>query len=122
MTSLLDIGPLTEEVSVGGDKKVNGYGITPEGFFLLFTKFPEMKDMMDKRNGGGNVSLEALRLIAPNSIATVIALATTNRGGYASNIDWAEALDATVKVASTLGVYVQAKIVNAAIRLTFPEG
>lgn len=118
MTSLLDIGPLTETVTVAG-KTINIYGVTPEGFFVLISTFPEIKQLADLKSAANAGSLMQA---APASIAMVIALATTDRADYLTHAEWRVALDRAAKVASRLGVHHQIAIVNAAIRMTFPEG
>jgi hypothetical protein len=117
MTSLLDIGPLTEEVAVNG-KQVSVYGVTPEGFFYLLDKFPALQKMM----GSDGVDVDKLREIAPNSIAYAIAVATTNRSMYPSSVDWLEAVQATANVAMNLSAHYQMALFQAALRLTFPDG
>jgi hypothetical protein len=119
MTSLLDIGPLTEEVSVNG-KRVTVYGVTPEGFFYLLEKFPMLRSMF----GGGvkGVTMDMLREVAPTSIAYALAVATTDRSRYPTAPEWIAAVDATVKVAMNLSAHFQMALFQAALRLTFPDG
>lgn len=118
MTSLLDIGPLTEEVLVGG-KAVTVYGVTPEGFFFLLHKFPLLQDMF----GGGsrNVDMNSLREIAPESIAYALAVATTSRA-YMNQKEWLAIVEATANVAMNFPAHIQMALFHAAIRLTFPDG
>ena len=133
MTSLLDIGPLTENVSVGG-KKVTVHGITPEGFFYLLEKFPMLRTMF----GGGvkTISMEMLREVAPTSIAYALAVATTDRSRYVTTVvddggetsdlfgrnQWLADIEATAKVAMSLAAHYQMALFQSALRLTFPDG
>jgi len=118
MTSLLDIGPLTEEVPVGGSKSITVYGVTPEGFFFLLEKFPVLQDMFAN---GQEVNMEALRKVAPESIAYVLAVATTSRA-YMTQQDWLDIVEATANVALNLNATTQMALFQAALRLTFPDG
>ena len=117
MTSLLDIGPLTEEVSVGG-AKVTVYGVSPEGFFYLLQKFPLLQELM---GSGKEVSMEALREVAPASIAYALAVATTSRS-YMTQQQWLDIVEATANVAMNLSAHHQMSLFQSALRLTFPEG
>ena len=116
MTSLLDIGPLTEEVSIGG-KPVTVYGVSPEGFFYLLQKFPELQQMF----GASTVDMETLQKVAPESIAYVLAIATTSRA-YMTQQQWLEIVEATANVAMNLSAHYQMALFQAALRLTFPDG
>jgi hypothetical protein len=119
MTSLLDIGPLTEEVSVGG-KAVHVRGVTPEGFFYLLEKFPAIRTMF----GGGvkNVDMAMLQSVAPDCIAHALAVATTDRSKFQVFESWREAVEAAAVVAVNLSAHYQMSLFQAALRLTFPEG
>jgi len=118
MTSLLDIGPLTEEVPVNG-KTITVYGVSPEGFFFLLHKFPMLQQMF----GGGTkeINIDALREVAPESIAYVLAVATTSRA-YMNQKQWLEIVDATANIAMDLSAHYQLALFQAALHLTFPDG
>ena len=116
MTSLLDIGPLTEEVKIG-TKVITVRGMTPEGFFYLLSKFPEVLNLF-----GGKADMASLQTAAPQSIAHVLAIATTDRTEFASASDWQSAVEKAAAVAVNLSAYHQAALLQAALRLTFPEG
>jgi hypothetical protein len=119
MTSLLDIGPLTETVMVNG-KQVTVYGVTPEGFFFMLEKFP----MLQKLFGGGarEITMPMLREAAPSSIAYAIAVATTDRSHFKTTTEWLETVDATAIIAMNLSAHYQIALFQAALRLTFPDG
>ena len=118
MTSLLDIGPLTEEVSVNG-KNVSVYGVTPEGFFYLLEKFPMLRELFGGESK--NIDMETVRKVAPESIAYALAVATTNRS-YFTHAQWLEVVEATANVAMNLSAHYQMALFQASLRLTFPEG
>ncbi len=118
MTSLLDIGPLTEQVPVNG-KLVTVYGVTPEGFFFLLAKFPALATMLDS---GGTVDLTSMESVAPQSGAYAIAVATTKRTSYPTVEAWVAAIEETARVAEELVVHYQVALFEAGLRLTFPEG
>ena len=118
MTSLLDIGPLTEEVSVNG-KSITVYGVTPEGFFYLLDRFPLLQEVFG--NGSKNVTMEALRDVGPDCIAYTLAVATTSRA-YLTNKQWQDIVLVTAATAINLSAHYQMALFQAALRLTFPEG
>ena len=119
MTSLLDIGPLTEKIKIG-DKEVNVFGVTPEGFFFLLEKFPMLQTMF----GGGikNITMELLREVAPTSIAYAIAIATTDRSRYETQSTWVHAVQEAANIAVNLSAHYQMELFQSALRLTFPDG
>jgi hypothetical protein len=119
MTSLLDIGPLSEEVPVNG-KLVSVHGVTPEGFFYLLEKFPMLRTMF----GGGvqNIDMAMLTEVAPNCVAHALAVATTDRGAYATTQDWRGVIAAAATVAVNLSAHHQMALFQTALRLTFPDG
>lgn len=117
MTSLLDIGPLTEQVPVNG-KEVTVYGVTPEGFFYLLDKFPALQKMMS----GDGVDVDKLREVAPTSIAYAIAVATTDRSQYKVSAQWLIDVQRAADVAMNISAHYQMALFQAALRLTFPDG
>jgi hypothetical protein len=117
MTSLLDIGPLTEQVPVNG-REISVHGVTPEGFFYLLAKFPELQRMM----GSDGIDTDKLMEVAPTSIAFAIAVATTDRSNYSAKADWLTDVERAAKVAMNLAAHYQMTIFKVAVRLTFPDG
>ena len=71
MTSLLDIGPLTEEVEVRG-VKLEVQGLTAGHIFQLFAEFPDMRKLLDSKQGNAQ---EVMLTLAPDLIAKIIAMA-----------------------------------------------
>jgi hypothetical protein len=108
MTSLLDLGPLTEDVPIG-DKKLIVHGVSAGDLFYLLAKFSDVRKLMDGRRD--EVDGAALTALAPEVLAEVIACACRMRGN-------AQAL----AVAAGLGADYQLAVVDAAMRLTFPRG
>lgn len=119
MTSLLDIGPLTEEVPVNG-KTVTVYGVTPEGFFYLLEKFPMLRSMFG--GGVGGITMDMLREVAPTSVAYALAVATTDRSRYPDKNEWLAKVQETANVAMNISAHYQMALFQAALRLTFPDG
>lgn len=117
MTSLLDIGPLMEEVTVNG-QQVTVYGVTPEGFFYLLDKFPALQELMGK----SGLDVDKLREVAPTSIAYAIAVATTDRSKYSTSPEWLADVQRAANVALNVGAHYQMALFQAALRLTFPDG
>lgn len=107
MTSLLDIGPLTEEVEVRG-VKLEVQGLTAGHLFQLFAEFPEMRKLIGTKQG----DLQAVFLgLAPELIAKVIAMALGKPRDK----------ETEAKV-MTMGAGDQLNIIMAVQRLTCPEG
>lgn len=106
MSSLLDLGPLTEEVEIRG-VKLMVQGLTASDLFKLFSEFPDMQKMLEQMGSPGAV----MTSMAPELFAKVIAIST----GMAGNKE-AEAK------AGQLGAADQMVILSAVQRLSFPEG
>lgn len=119
MTSLLDIGPMTEEIPIG-DKSVTVRGLSPEGFFYLLEKFPTIRSMF----GGGvkNIDISLLQSVAPTCVAHVLAIATTDRTMYDRVDAWRIDIERAATVAINLSAHHQMAIFQSALRLTFPDG
>lgn len=107
MASLLDIGPLTEEIEVAG-VSLTVQGLTAGHLFQLFSEFPDIRKLIAA--GSGDVQQIMLGL-APELIAKVIAMAT----GTPRNKE-AEAK------AMSMGADDQLSILSAVMRLSFKEG
>lgn len=107
MASLLDIGDLTEEVEVHG-VKLTVQGWTAGHIFQLFSEFPDMRKMLEKKEGRPQ---EVLLSLAPELLAKMIAMAL----GEAKNKE----VEAKAK---TMGAGDQLAILMAAQRLSFPDG
>jgi hypothetical protein len=106
MTSLLDLGPLTEEVVIRG-RKITVHGLTAADLFKLFAQFPDIGQTMGAL--GGNAA--ALMTLVPELIAKVIVLAIR-----------APATEEQEAAAMAMAVPDQLAIVAAAQRLTMPDG
>lgn len=107
MTSLLDIGPLTEEVELQG-VKITVQGLTAGHIFQLFSKFPDMRKLIDNKQGNPQ---EVLLTLAPELIAKIIAMAT----GHPND-------KAIEDKAMTMGAGDQVAILAAIQRLSFRDG
>lgn len=107
MTSLLDIGDLTEEVEVRG-VKIQVQGLSAGHIFQLFSKFPEVRNMIGNKTGSPQ---EIMLALAPALIAKIIAMATGNPD------------DKEVEAkAAQLGAGDQLKIIAAVQRISFKDG
>jgi len=107
MASLLDIGPLTEEVEVRG-VTLTVQGLTAGHLFQLFSEFPSMRKMIEARSGSPQ---EIMLTLAPELIAKIIAMAT----GMPHNRE-AEAK------AMSMGASDQLEIISAVQRMSFRDG
>lgn len=106
MSSLLDLGPLTEQVEVRGvDLTVRG--LTAVNLFKLFSEFPNLQLSLDQLGSPGSKMLD----LAPELIAKIIAMATGSPGDKAVE-----------DKAMELGAADQLKILGAVQRLSFPQG
>lgn len=119
MTSLLDIGDLTEPVTING-KPLDVRGITPEGFFYLLAKFPSLNALFMR--GRASLTMTDLQNEAPDCVAYVNALATTDRSAYETADAWKNEIEAMAAIARRLSAHHQAAIFDVALRLTFPDG
>lgn len=106
MSSLLDLGPLTEEVEIRGIK-LTIHGLTAADIFKLFSEFPDMQQQLTQLGTPGAVMLH----IAPDLFAKMIAAGVGSPG------------DATMEArAKKLGAMDQMTILGAIQRLSFPQG
>jgi hypothetical protein len=101
MTSLLDIGDLTEEVEVRG-VKLTVRGLTAGHVFQLFSEFPDMRKAFDGKT---------LLNLGPELLAKIIAMGL----GHPRDKD----IEAR---AMSMGAGDQIVIIAAMQRLTFPDG
>ncbi|MCW2854369.1 MAG: hypothetical protein JWM84_4033 [Nocardioides sp.] len=106
MTSLLDIAPASEFVDVGGTK-IEVFGVSAQAVALLFGRFPELRKLMS----GVAVDAEQISAFAPGAIAGIIAAGVGQAGD-----------ETTEAHASRFGIDVQADLLAAIFRLTFPRG
>lgn len=106
MSSLLDLGPLTEEVEIRG-VKLTVRGLTTANVFKLFSDVPDMQEMLSQMGTAGAVMMN----LAPDLFAKIIAIATGSPGDAA--------MEARAK---ELGAADQMMILNAVQRLSFPQG
>lgn len=107
MVSLLDIGPLTEEVEIRGGK-LTVQGLTAGHLFQLFSEFPDMRKMLGEKKGSPQ---EIMLALAPELICKVISTATGTPGNK----------EAEAK-AMTMGADDQLSIISAIVRLSFRDG
>lgn len=109
MASLLDIGPLTEEVDIRGTK-ITVQGLTAGHIFQLFSEFPDMRKMFESSTSEDSPQSVMLQL-APELIARIISIATGSPGD--------PAVEAKAK---TMGAADQLEIISAVQRLSFKDG
>lgn len=108
MTSLLDIGPLTEEVEIRGTK-ITVQGLTAGHIFQLFSEYPDMRKLFETSTDASPQSV--MLALAPELIARIISIATGSPGD--------PAVEAKAK---TMGAADQLAIVSAVQRLSFKDG
>jgi hypothetical protein len=108
MVSLLDIGPLTEEVEIRGTK-ITVQGLTAGHIFQLFSEFPDMRKMFETNTDMNPQSV--MFQLAPDLIARIISTATGSPGD--------PAVEAKAK---TMGAADQLAIISAVQRLSFKDG
>jgi len=108
MTSLLDIGPLTEEVEIRGTK-ITVQGLTAGHIFQLLSEFPDMRKMFETSTDASPQSV--MLQLAPDLIARIISVATGSPGD--------SAVEAKAK---TMGAADQLAILSAVQRLSFKDG
>jgi hypothetical protein len=108
MASLLDIGPLTEDVDVHG-VTLTVRGLTAGHIFQLFSEFPDMRKLFE--TGADRNPQEVMLSLAPDLFAKIIAIATGDAGNK----------EAEEKV-KTMGASEQLTLLAAVQRLTFKDG
>lgn len=108
MTGLMDIVPLTKQVTVG-NQQIEVNGISALGLAQLMTDFPELQQMME----GKDIELTPARLIElfPEAVAGILAAGTGKPGDKQVQ-----------KHATTLPVGVQLDLLIAILDLSIPGG
>jgi hypothetical protein len=106
MSSLLDLGPLTEEVEVRG-VKLTVRGLTAASLFKLFSEFPNLQQALAQMGTANTDMLE----LAPDLFAKVIAIATGSPDDAA-----------IIAKARELGAADQMAILSVVQKLSFPQG
>jgi hypothetical protein len=106
MNSLLDLGPLTEEVEIRG-VRLTVRGLTAASVFKLFSEFPNMQQALAEMGTASSGMLE----LAPDLFAKVIAIATGSPDDAA-----------VIAKARELGAADQMAILSVVQKLSFPQG
>lgn len=106
MVSLVDIGPSKGQVEVRG-QMVDVNGLTAEHIVGILTAFPEVRKVLAEREA----DLQTLVSQFPTAVAMMIAAGT----GHPED-------EATISVASGLGVGEQYDLMSKIFELTFPKG
>lgn len=107
MTGLLDIGPLTKDVTIAGGAKVTVKGLSADNLFLLLREFPEIRGMMESKA----ITPQRAMQMTPKALATLIACGTGE-----------ELNPKAIQKAAELVIGDQAILVHEIFQLTFPEG
>jgi hypothetical protein len=116
----LDVGPLTEEVTIR-NKPVTCYGVSAGGLFYLINNYPEIRTLLEQKFS--DINVQDLLEKAQGAISAVIAIGTTDPEEYMANSKaWKEAVEKAIPAANSLGVSDQLAMVTAIFRLTFPDG
>lgn len=104
--SLLDIGPLYEQVAVH-DKMLKVFGVSSKGLFSIFVRYPEV----GKWFRGGKMDMSVLVAEAPGAIAAIIAAGCALPGNTIAE-----------ERAADMPVETQLDVLEAIARLTFRNG
>lgn len=105
MVSLLDIAEQYETVAINGNP-IKCYGISAKGIVQLIVQYPEMKKLLSGQSI--DFSLDTIAKIAPNAVASIIAMGTHNEGQE--------------EVAANLPFEYQYDLIAAIINMTMPGG
>lgn len=108
MPSLLDIGDLTEPVTIRG-KVLQVQGISAEGLFALLKEFPELRKLMT--GNADEAVIASLTEKLPESLGMIIAAGTGTPGNEEAG-----------RKARMLAVGEQIQLIHAIWKLTFPRG
>jgi len=106
MGSLLDLGPLTEEIEIRG-VKLTISGLTAADMFKLFSEYPDLQQRLAQLGSPGAVMMN----LAPDLFAKMIAMAVGSPGD--------QEMEARAR---KLGAADQINILSAVQRLSFPQG
>ena len=109
MTSLLDIGPLTENVDINGNK-IPVRGLSATALFELLRDIPELRILMAQKSLTNENAASLISQI-PVAVGEVIAAAT----GHLGDTDH-------INAAIQLPAGVQLEFLEVIVRLTFPRG
>jgi hypothetical protein len=107
MASLLDIGPLTEDVEIRG-VKLTVHGLSAGHLFQLFNDFPDIGKLVTSKEGDAK---EIFRSLMPEMIGKIIAMVTGNPHDQQAELQ-----------AMSLVAGEQLEILQAMQRLSFPNG
>lgn len=116
MTSLQDIGSLSEEITVSRNVTLQLYGVTTESLFHLMGKFPEIKLLMQRR--AAEIKPERIMEMTPRIVSYIIGAGLTDP----DIDDHFKTIEKNAKLARRLGLADQLKAVNKVFELSFPEG
>jgi hypothetical protein len=109
MVSILDIGPLTEDVEIAGTKiPVNG--ISARAVFGLLLNYPQLRRVFAQKGLDGDM-VQELVARAPETLAEIIASGL----GHPDEEDY-------IKWAGNRSIGEQYDLLAAIFRLTFPKG
>ena len=109
MTSIIDVGPLTEEVTIRGQKaKVRG--ISAEAIFQLCAESPELRKLLSERAIDGDI-VSGLVAMAGTACAQIVACGIGEYGN-----------DKAVAWAMTLTAGETSSLLKPILALTFPQG
>lgn len=108
MVGLLDLAPSTRTVRAGGGD-VAVYGVSAKGIAALLVQFPQLKTLFT----GGKLAVdpESIASVAPDAVSAIIAAGC----GYPGDAK-------AIKAAEQLPVGEQAKLLDAIVDLTMPDG
>lgn len=109
MTSLLDIGPLTENVPIRG-KTIEVSGLSALAMFELLRDIPELRRLMAQKAIDANQAASLITQL-PAAVGGIIAAAT----GHLGDKDH-------IAAAMKLSADEQLSFIEAISRLTFPRG
>lgn len=107
MVGLLDIRPSSEKVKIDDDQNVDVVGLSSGEIADLLIRFPDLFKLMS----GAGIGADALRKVAPEAIAAIIASCTGDHGNTKAEI-----------AAKKLPLGAQFNILKAMGRRTFPDG
>ena len=106
MAGLLDIAPASEQVMVRGTA-VEVTGISVKGIASLLGRFPQLQQLIQ----GGQLEVDSLMELSGDMVAAIIAAGTGMPGHPVAE-----------EKAASLGLEIQADLLEAIIRQTLPGG
>jgi len=122
-TTLLDIGDLTEDVTIG-KVTISMQGLTAGDIFGFLVRYPVLQTILDKKDPEGKIKFtnEDLFNIAPQAVYEAVAMCDVNLPRDAADRIPPKVLKQAARRVEKLSISYQLLLVNKFFDLTFSDG